>query len=420
MRKLFTLLLAVLFVSATFAQSLQPVQVPMRKMTDKVQGFDKGLRSQDIGWVTYVSYLYNFFGGETALPNGIPQGAGNILSIDTLGLTEFSDGEGGHIWDHPWILSVGQTYDLNSDFYDMVSEPGDVSLTYSTSLNIDSIAIQGLYLRSANLPASVVDTLIVGILPNAEDYFSGGYHYPAYENTCFWKIDHDINTGVAQHAQVIKVPLTAADVSEPAETEGSYYYAEIDIPVNISNITTKTWQIAYTFKSGSNIGLNDTIDNFSEWHFATWKNPGDQFEMSYYYTNNLESRCTDKSHGGFVCAFTNGVSEYYYPGFMLSESMHYPRIYMKVSCNDCAFVNVEEMEKENITVYPNPATNKFTVNLAGSEKANIELFNLVGQRVYNGTATDKAEINVANFRAGIYMLKVSQNGKVYTSKVVVK
>ena len=413
MRKLFTLLLAVLFVSATFAQSLQPVQNPMRNRMDKVQVLDKGLRSTELGWVSYASYLYSYFG------DNIPSGAGNMLSIDTLGLTQFVDDNNNPVWDHPWILSVGQTYDLASDFYDMTSNSGDVSLTYSTSLNIDSAAILGLYLRSASLPASVVDTLIVGILPNAEDYFSNGYHYPAYENTCFWKIDHDRATGVAQHAQVFKIPLTAADVSEPAETEGSYYLTEIDIPVNITNITTKGWQISYTFKSGSNLGLNDTIDNFSEWHFSTWQNPGTD-DLSYYYTNNLESRCTDLSHGGFVCAFTNGVSEYYYPGFMLSQSMHYPKIFMKVSCNDCAFVGVEEMEKENITVYPNPATNKFTVNLAGSEKANIELFNLVGQRVYNGTATEKAEINVANYRAGIYMLKVSQNGKVYTSKVVVK
>jgi len=102
------------------------------------------------------------------------------------------------------------------------------------------------------------------------------------------------------------------------------------------------------------------------------------------------------------------------------QNMHYPQMFLKLACNDCVYVGVDEMEKENISVYPNPATNKFTVNLAGSEKANIEMFNLVGQKVYNSTATEKAEVNVSGFRPGIYMLKVSQNGKVYTSKVVVK
>ena len=109
----------------------------------------------------------------------------------------------------------------------------------------------------------------------------------------------------------------------------------------------------------------------------------------------------------------------YYPAPFWS-TLHYPYIMPKLSCSDCAIIGVEEMEKENISVYPNPATNKFTVNLAGSEKANIEMFNLVGQKVYNCTATEKAEINVSSFRPGIYMLKVSQNGQVYTSKVVVK
>lgn len=125
------------------------------------------------------------------------------------------------------------------------------------------------------------------------------------------------------------------------------------------------------------------------------------------------------SHGAYVLNFTNGLVDFYYPGFMFDEE-NYPRLYLKVSCTDCAIVGVEDMEKENITVYPNPATNMVNVNLAGDKEAKVQMFNLVGQQVYNGTATNTASINVSNMKAGVYMLKVSQNGKVYTSKVVVK
>ena len=97
-----------------------------------------------------------------------------------------------------------------------------------------------------------------------------------------------------------------------------------------------------------------------------------------------------------------------------------PDISFHVTCNSCSNVNVEEMEKENITVYPNPASNYLNVTLAGDEAATVQLFNLVGQQVYSETAVNSASINVANLKAGVYMLKVSQNGKVYTSKVVVK
>ena len=90
------------------------------------------------------------------------------------------------------------------------------------------------------------------------------------------------------------------------------------------------------------------------------------------------------------------------------------------SCTECEVVNVPEIEKKNPTIYPNPATNNFTINLGNDEKANIQLFNIVGQQVYSETITGTAQVNVSNLNSGVYMLKINQNGKVYTTKVIVK
>ena len=113
-------------------------------------------------------------------------------------------------------------------------------------------------------------------------------------------------------------------------------------------------------------------------------------------------------------------TDHFYPAPIWNKAVQYPYILTKVSCNDCEIVNVPELEKNNPTVYPNPATNNFTVNLGNDEKANIELFNIVGQMVYSETITGSAQVNVANLHSGVYMLKVNQNGKTYTTKVVVK
>jgi hypothetical protein len=40
--------------------------------------------------------------------------------------------------------------------------------------------------------------------------------------------------------------------------------------------------------------------------------------------------------------------------------------------------------------------------------------------VYSETITGTAQVNVANLHSGVYMLKVNQNGKTFTTKVVVK
>ena len=92
------------------------------------------------------------------------------------------------------------------------------------------------------------------------------------------------------------------------------------------------------------------------------------------------------------------------------------------NCEGCGLVNVKDMEKKNINVYPNPATSTVNVKLVDNSQANIQLFNLVGQVVLSEQVNgqDQVTLNVNNYNSGIYMLKVNQNGKVYTSKVIVR
>ena len=89
---------------------------------------------------------------------------------------------------------------------------------------------------------------------------------------------------------------------------------------------------------------------------------------------------------------------------------------MHVTCNDCAIVNVEEMDKNNVTIYPNPATTEITVNNPTNERTLVEMFNLVGQKVYSEQFVNSTKINVSNMKAGVYMLKVNN----HTTKVVVR
>jgi hypothetical protein len=82
---------------------------------------------------------------------------------------------------------------------------------------------------------------------------------------------------------------------------------------------------------------------------------------------------------------------------------------------------VKDIEKKNITARPNPATNMFTVDLDETGTAQVQLFNLVGQLVYSeNTNNSSISVDVNNYNSGVYMLKIVQNGKVYTSKVIVR
>jgi len=341
-----------------------------------------------------------------------------LLCIDTMGLVHFVQNAQDTVgyYDHPYLLSAAQTLDFNSEFFDEVSDEGEISFNQTSSFNVDSIALIAAYFRNSKVPAGAKDTLIVSFMDAAslqQSYFTN------YTNTCFYYIPANHETGVpADATHIFKIPLGEQDVAEEGVNEQGqavFYYSEFDIPVNITNIQNKIWNIAFTFKRGYPFGLNDTITDYSYFRMPTWVNPN----TNYNVPNNDPTRCSNLSHGGYIVNFTNGLGSYYYPGFMFDDA-NFPQIYFKVSCTDCAIVGVEDMEKENITVYPNPATNVVNVKLAGDKEAKVQLFNLVGQQVYFGTATNTASINVSNMKAGVYMLKVSQNGKVYTSKVVVK
>jgi hypothetical protein len=419
MKKLYTLIAMMLVATFCFAQNI-PVKKAYQAAPEKPVFQKMQTQNEKSGpgaeWILY-SDVVDAYWGTTGSFRSYP------VQYDTNGLI-FP--ENGTPW-HPNVCGLGMTFDFSSDVYEYSAEEGQISWMNTASYNLDSVFIYGNYFRTSATPAGTVDTLIIGVLTSiSDDNLQTLSTQTVNPIITFYDVPYDPATGVQDGAQIYKVILDDNMVSQQSES-GGYYSAPIKVYLGINNVTNKVLHIAYTYKRGYDINVNDTIANYSR--FNGWI--GEDPRPEYCPYQNGWTTFVDLGNyniGGIIdsdCRYdidatpSSWYYRMYYPAPFWS-TLHYPYIMPKLSCNDCAIVGVEEMEKENITVYPNPATNKFTVDLAGSEKANIELFNLVGQRVYNGTATDKAEINVTNFRAGIYMLKVSQNGKVYTSKVVVK
>lgn len=417
MKKLYTLVAMMLVATFCFAQNI-PAKVAHQYDGKKMIFKNKIQNSRNepgSAWIFYPDVTESYWGVEDIM-RSYP------VQYDTNGLIIPSSGDP---W-HPNVCGFGMTFDLNSDLYELSGEEGDISWLNTASYNLDSLFIYGGYFRPAATPAGTVDTLIVGVVTTiTDDDLMNLSTSTVNPIITFYKVGYDPATGVQQNAVVYKFILDDNMVSQ--EEGDSYYAAPLQFYMGINNITNKALHIAYTFKRGYELGVNDTIANYSR--FVGWVGMDGRGNYCPYqdgWTQFIE--LGNYNIGGIIDADTRydidaSPSDWYYRMYYPApfwSALHYPYIMPKLSCSDCAIIGVEEMEKENISVYPNPATNKFTVNLAGSEKANIEMFNLVGQKVYNSTATEKAEVNVSGFRPGIYMLKVSQNGKVYTSKVVVK
>ncbi len=74
----------------------------------------------------------------------------------------------------------------------------------------------------------------------------------------------------------------------------------------------------------------------------------------------------------------------------------------------------------NITLYPNPATDAFTIDLGTTTDATIEIYNIAGQVVYKTLAT-QPQLTIQNqgqFKTGLLLVRIFQsNGDVLTKKL---
>lgn len=68
----------------------------------------------------------------------------------------------------------------------------------------------------------------------------------------------------------------------------------------------------------------------------------------------------------------------------------------------------------NVSVYPNPASDKISVK-SGIPIVSTELYNILGQKIYSGT---NAEINISQFQRGIYFIKVFDGQEYFVKKII--
>jgi len=85
-----------------------------------------------------------------------------------------------------------------------------------------------------------------------------------------------------------------------------------------------------------------------------------------------------------------------------------------------AIVNVIDFENDDISVYPNPFKNDFTINLPTNEISNqITIFDASGKVVYVNNVINNNKINVSDiYSKGIYYLYITSNKKHAIKKII--
>ena len=86
-------------------------------------------------------------------------------------------------------------------------------------------------------------------------------------------------------------------------------------------------------------------------------------------------------------------------------------------------INDNEIALSSIKIYPNPANSNFTIVTKGLNKANIQIYDLLGKLIYKASIDKEITLinNYGRFKSGIYLVRVvGQNQKIYNKKLIVK
>ena len=89
------------------------------------------------------------------------------------------------------------------------------------------------------------------------------------------------------------------------------------------------------------------------------------------------------------------------------------------AANTCN-LSVKQNDIAGLSIFPNPVTNgTLNINSDANAERNVVVFDVLGKQVFNVTTSNNS-INVAKLNAGVYIVKITEEGKTATRKLVIR
>lgn len=413
MKKITILSILLAFVFSASAQFLQAPKGQMTKVSEthlKATTLNQNKALRESNWIFPSDIGFNF-GDGSAFYDTYSQPIWADSTVVTLG----ADGIG-----NVFMHSIGYIFDARSLALD--ENLSEAPVAESNVYNVESIMVGAWY----ELRNNKYDTLLIEVgAVNKDDEAS---------------VVPLVMTGTEisfMSQKVTTVPTQQFGVgtqwSNPNKTTFKYvltendttfaYLKEIEIPLP-NTITVGVNQVLglnVTFISGTENAIGDTIMVYGEG--ATTPSKLNSF-LFYYMSGNTG---TDQE---FYDPFGNNTFLFNYINTryqMWTSALYNSMLYPEISGAALIGFKIAEVQSINkygeleVNAYPNPANDILNVELNSNENAVISIVNLIGQtvKVINTNNTFNT-IQISDLTSGMYMLKVEQAGKTYTSKVVVK
>lgn len=185
------------------------------------------------------------------------------------------------------------------------------------------------------------------------------------------------------------IPVTVLDINDYMANPEAY---ESQI-IAFENVHFIDADGALTFATGQNYNITDGMDIVP-------------MRTNFYDADYIGSVIPEGTQIAIA-----GVAAHYY-----NIGQFFPR---HMADLDGSTLAVKNIQKENLNIFPNPATDKFYINV--NNKTQVEVFSIIGEQVIRTQITDnKTPISLLNLKPGVYMVQIRQNGNSITKKLIIK
>jgi hypothetical protein len=182
------------------------------------------------------------------------------------------------------------------------------------------------------------------------------------------------------------------------------YIATYDVNNNMTNELIQDWTYNAWVNREKDTLIYDTNHNLASifqqgWNGSAWLNTL-QLNITYD-ANNFQKSISIKYWNYNGTKVTSGDSTYYYFHTVLG-------------------INELKPQGRNITVYPNPATDKITIESSANQtKSQLTILNLNGQQVFTCQISEpKTQIDITNLPSGVYFVRLTNDKTVEVGKFI--
>jgi len=81
-------------------------------------------------------------------------------------------------------------------------------------------------------------------------------------------------------------------------------------------------------------------------------------------------------------------------------------------------LSTDEFNTTKVKIHPNPIKNSLTVDLKSNTDTDIEIYDILGKRVFKKNISKTSHLNLQDLKTGIYIVKITQGNSTVTKKLV--